>query len=457
MSRVTRYWTAGATTVIIVVIGFISLDGNNSSRTARAANPTRTRQADNDPRSAIQGDDHIAVVQPAVEDLHRTTTQPAHIEPYERTDIYAKAAGYLSEVLVDIGDRVQKGQVLAKLWIPEMDQERLQKASIVDDARAAVEQAKSGVAAAAAETGAAEAKLAVAKAVIAEHEAECAFRRSEHERIAQLVANRSMNEAVRDEKLNKLRSAESALAVANAAVRLAEAEIKVQRSHELQARANLARAEAQYKVAEANFAQTEVLIGYSQIVAPYDGLITRRWVDSGDFVTSAVNSTGEPLFTVDRDERLRIVFDIPEAQSSLIHIDQPASLVVDALKGRAYEGRVTRTTGVLNPQTRTLRAEVELDSATTGLRPGMYGMITIVLADRPQAMTIPTASLRYEAGSPYVFCAADGVCEKRAVSVGYSDSSRTEIIAGVGANDLVVANPNNSLRSGEAIRVAKSL
>lgn len=455
MKRATLSSLAAATLAILVVTGMCVFDVPDGATQALAANPPANRTSANS-QAIATGGDQVAVVRPTVENLHRSTTQPAHIEPYERTEIYAKAAGYLSEVLVDIGDRVRKGQVLAKLWIPEMVQEHSQKSSMVDEARAAVEQAKASIASAVAAVSAAEAKLAVSHAMISEYEAEVAFRRAEHDRIEQLVASKSINEAVLEEKRHRLRSAESALAAARANVLSAQADVTVSQASQKQSEANLARADAQLKVAEANLKQTAILLEYANIVAPYDGLITRRWIASGDFVRSAASSMTEPLFTIDRDDRLRIVFDIPEAQSSLIHIDQPASLVVDALKGRAFEGRVTRTTGVLDTKTRTLRAEMELEGGNTGLRPGMYGMITVVLADQPQAVLVPSQSLRYDAGTPYVFCAIDGVVQKRAVTVGYSDSNVSEIIAGIGRNDVIVADSHIPLRTGETIRVAQS-
>jgi RND family efflux transporter MFP subunit len=378
------------------------------------------------------------------------------VEPLERTDIYAKAAGYVSQVNVDIGDRVKQGQVLAQLWIPEMDQERLQKASLVDDARAAVEQARAHISSAKAAVAAAEAKLAVTRAMIAKHEAEVAYRRADHNRIAKMVASQSMTEAVLEEKVHQWRSSESALEAAQAKVQSAQADVKVEQAGEQQAVADLARAEALLKVAEANLKQTEIQMEYAKIIAPYDGLITHRVVDSGDFIRSAADSMTEPLFTVDRDDRLRIVFDVPESQSSQVHVDQPASLVVDALKGRTFEGRVTRTTGALDPRTRTLRSEMELDGANTGLRPGMYGMITVVLADRPQAVLVPTQSLRYDDGTPCLYCASNGIVEKRKVTVGFADSNRTEILQGIGPNDLVVLDSTVSIQPGDSVRVART-
>jgi RND family efflux transporter MFP subunit len=453
MKQVALYSWAGLAAASALIVGVFIYCGRDGSGAAHAAAPAGGNAAIPPPAG---GREEVAVVRPTVEDLHRSTTQPAHIEPFERTDVYAKAAGYVAEVLVDIGDRVERGQVLARLSIPEMDQEKLQQASLVEEASAGVEQARARLSAAAAEVTAAEANLAVAQATIAEHEAEVAFRRGEHARITQLVASQSMNEAVLEEKLNRLRSAESALAVARAGVTSAQAGIDVRRSHQARAAADLARAQAQVKVAEANLAHVEILAGYLQIVAPYDGMVTRRWVDSGDFVTSAANSMTEPLFTIDRDVPLRIVFDVPESQSSQIRIDQPASLVVDALKGRTFTGRVRRTTGILDPKTRTLRAEVELDAPTPFLRPGMYGMITVVLAESPHAMTVPTTSLQYEGELSYVLCAVSGVCQQRPVDIGYSDANVTEILSGIEPGDLVVAETEQALRPGDPLRVART-
>ena len=126
----------------------------------------------------------VTVVQPTVEPLQRVTTQPAHVEPFEQTNLFAKASGFTAEVRADIGDRVEKDQVLVELSIPEMLQERVQKLASVEGARAAVGQAEARVAAAESMIEAALSRLDEARATVAQHDAEVAFRRSEHARIA---------------------------------------------------------------------------------------------------------------------------------------------------------------------------------------------------------------------------------------------------------------------------------
>ena len=313
---------SSAAIAVVAVLGFSLLplatqEGMEVS-TAQAASPQPGAES-SEPNSTADVVRVIAV-SPSREDLLRVTTQPVQLEAYERTNVYAKASGFLSKVLVDIGDRVEKDQVLAELWIPQMDQEQLQKTALIEQARAAVEQAQARLGTADALVAAAEAKLAVTKASIDQHEAEVAYRRSEHRRITQLVTSRSVSESLQDEKLNQLQSAEAALATAHAEVESAAADVEVERAQKLQAQAAVSHAQSQLKVAEADLRQTQILMHYAQIRAPYGGLITRRWVDSGDFVASAAHGKSEPLFTMDRVDRLRLVFDVPEAESALIQV-----------------------------------------------------------------------------------------------------------------------------------------
>jgi len=308
-----------------------------------------------------------------------STRQPAELRPYEQTAILAKASGFVSRVHVDIGDRVEKDQLLAELWIPEMDQERLVHVASVDEAAAAVLQMKAAIVAANSLVEAASAKVQEAQSSVAQYEADADFRRGEHDRIKHLVSQKSLNQGLLDEKLNQLRSAESALVAARAAVTSAEANVHVEQSRVKQAEANLAHAEARLKLAEANLKKTDVLMSYAQVRAPFAGLITHRNVDTGDFVASAAANHPEPIFTLCMVDRLRIVADIPESLAVQIQVGQRAEFVCDAMKDSPFRGAVKRTAGVLDPRTRTLRIEAELDTPNEKLRPGMYGSLTVML------------------------------------------------------------------------------
>src|SRR3990172_5623116 len=124
-----------------------------------------------------------------------TITQPAQVQPYEQTEILAKASGFVSRVYVDIGDKVEKDQLLAELWIPEMDEERLIRVASLHEAAAAVKQMRAAIVAAESLVEAASAKLREAQAGVAQYEADVDFRRSEHDRFVQLVESQAINEA----------------------------------------------------------------------------------------------------------------------------------------------------------------------------------------------------------------------------------------------------------------------
>jgi len=395
----------------------------------------------------------VRVVRPTIEDFQRTTAQPAHVEPYELTDVFAKASGFVAVLHVDIGDRVKKDQVLAELRIPEMDQERLHKAAIVDEARAAIGQAQANLVAAQAVVLSAEANLEEASSKIAQYDAEVNFRRSEHSRFAQLAERGSVQQALVEEKLNWLRAAESALASTRAGVNSAKANLEVEKARVAQSEAGLKHSEARLRVAQADLHKTEILIDYAKILAPYDGLVSRRWVDTGDFVASAADSKSEPLLTVVRTDVLRIVSDIPESESSLIREGQRVTFVVDALKGREFTGSITRTAGVLDPKSRTLRVQVEYNSPETILRPGMFGMMTATLADRPESVMLATPCIQYSGNDAYVLCVSDGVAQKHPVKVGYSDGMRTEVLEGVAPTDEIISESRSPVRPGQRVEI----
>jgi len=327
-------------------------------------------------KSAAKAEPSTAVPTP-----RRSTSQPAQILPYEQTEILAKASGFVSRVRVDIGDIVEKDQVLTELWIPEMDQERLIRIASVEEAAAAVLQMRAAIAAAQAMVEAAAAKQREAQAGVAQYEADVDFRRSEHDRFVSLVGAKALHESLLDEKRKQLKSGESALLAAKAGVASAEATVQVEQARLKQAAANLAHTEAKLRVAEADLKKTEVLMTYAQVRAPFAGTITRRRIDTGAFVASAANNSSESLFSLCMIDRLRITVDVPESEAALIRVGQLAELKVDALKGRSFPAVVKRTAGVLDPRTRTLRVEAELNTPALDLRPGMFGTLTITFEE----------------------------------------------------------------------------
>ncbi|MDA0659304.1 MAG: efflux RND transporter periplasmic adaptor subunit [Planctomycetota bacterium] len=324
-----------------------------------------------------------------------TISAPAQVEPYERAELFAKASGFVSTVKVDIGDVVKQGQLLAELSIPEMQRELLQKQALLDQSRAAISQSEAGVAsarakivAAKARVTAAESQVAAANAQLEKHKADIAFAQSELSRITTLVSSRAVNASMQDEKQQQLRAAKAALASAEADIQSAQSQslavksgVQVAEADLKQAEADLIYAQSQSKVAEAVLAHTQALMEYAKIKAPFDGRISQRGVDTGDFVISAASAKtmGASLFTLNRIGRFRIVFNVPESSATHVQIGQKVELKVDSVKEGSFTGEIKRTAGELDKRTRTLRVEAEVTDDKSQLRPGMYGTISVTV------------------------------------------------------------------------------
>lgn len=309
---------------------------------------------------------------------------PAQVKPYESARIFAKASGFVAVVHVDLGEAVKKGQLLAELSIPEMAQELLRQQALVEQADAAVRQAEAKVAASQAMVTASESQVSAAKAHLEKHRADIEFAQSELTRITSLVTSRAVNASIQDEKQQQLRSAKAALMSAEADVQSAESKRLVAQAGEKLAEADLVFAQSQRRVSAATRTHTVALMEYAKIHAPFDGTISHRGIDTGDFVTSAEASKdrSEPLFTLNRTDRFRIVFDVPESAATRIQPGQKVELKVDSVKNHVFRGEVKRTAGELDTRTRTLRVEAEVTNDAARLLSGMYGSIQVTEGPR---------------------------------------------------------------------------
>jgi RND family efflux transporter MFP subunit len=457
-----RFWPLPAAMVVCALFAgtaviwvLVGVAGTEPVPSTHVATDGQVGQTANAQSSLSEGVARVKVVRPTIEDLQRTTTQPAHVEPYEKTDILAKASGYLAVVQVDIGDRVEKDQELAHLWIPEMEQEYQQKLALVDRADAQREQARTAVTVAEAMVKTAEAETVQVKASLSRYESEVAYRRSEHQRFDRLAQENAIPRDQSDERLNQLQSAEASLAAANAEIQTAEAKLQVERAQLAQSRANVKHAESDVKVAQANLQHLKVLLDYASIRAPYAGVITHRLFDTGAFIQSAATSSPPPLFTIMREDRLRIITDIPEADSAWIRIGQPAVLRIGSSLALTFRGKVARFADALDQSTRTMRTEIELDGSTEGLRPGMYGSIAITLADYPQSILLPASSIVYDGDVPSVKLIEGDHCAVRRVELGINDGVRVQVTSGLSADDLVITGGQSHVCNGQTVEIVQ--
>jgi RND family efflux transporter MFP subunit len=395
----------------------------------------------------------VQTIQPTRERLQKSSTQAAQVMPYEEADLYAKTSGYLETVNVDIGDKVRMGQVLAEIWIPEMEQQRVHKEALLEKSRAEYAQADAAVMAAESLLEAAKARVNEANSQVARYVADVKYRKIDYERHLQLFNERALQRDIVDEKSSRHEAAQAAEAASRSAALTAKANLLVEEAKLRQAQADLLGAKARIKVAQAELDHVSVLLRYSKITAPYDGVITKRFFHPGAFIKSASEGNSSPLFHLSNVDRVRIVADVPEADSSWVKAGQPATFRVDALRGQQFQGKVARFADALDTDSRTMRAEVALDSHPAGLRAGMYGSVTITLADQDDALLLPASVLVTGGGEPAVMIASKGRAERRRVEIGQNDGIRMHVLNGISDSDRIIAEGKDDVRDGQPVEV----
>jgi RND family efflux transporter MFP subunit len=281
---------------------------------------------------------------------------------------------------------------------------------------------------------------------------------SEANRIAGLVQTGVIDAQTRDETLNQFRAAEAGRNEATAKVASAEAAVTKARADRDKAGADVAAAEARREVARAEVRRLAALLGYARITAPYDGVVTRRAVDTGDFLPAAAGKQG--VFTVARLDPVRVVVQVPEADAGLVHEGLPVRVTVQALGGPELAGTVTRTSWSLEPGSRTLRAEADLPNPDGRLRPGMY-VYARVTSELPAAWAVPATAVG-RAGDDYVvYLAEGGKAVRTPVQVIRGDGQFTQVrrFRKPGAPDWVdftgaeaVATPAAGLSDGQPVQ-----
>jgi HlyD family secretion protein len=305
----------------------------------------------------------------------KTLKLPGQVQAAEQVRLFARIVGFVSQVNVDIGDHVKKGQLLAALFVPELEADLKQKQALVTQAEAEILHAKLAVKAAEAMRAVADAQVTQAEATIKHAQANLQRWTAEQERIQKLFEQKTIDAAVRDETVHQVEAAKAGVAEAESKLQAARASREAAAANLDALKAEVQVAEARRQVAAAAVQQQKDMLAYAQILAPFDGVVTERSATAG-MLAGPLNSRGERLFTVDRVDIVRVVVEVPETDAPRVQTGARALVEVPALGGQHFEGKVTRTTRALDPKTRTLRAEIDLPNRDGKLLPGMTATVT---------------------------------------------------------------------------------
>ena len=300
---------------------------------------------------------------PASAPATQAVSVPATIEAFWSVDLAAKTSGYVSEIKVDLGDHVSKGSPLLLLWVPEVEKSLDQaKATLVAKTQllrasdSAIAQAKQA--------------LAVAQKQLERDKVDLEYQQVTLKRQQELSAGKAITPQQLDDSNAKAQTAEAQMGISQAKLGAAQADLAA-------AEANREVAKAQVAVAQAGVDEEETMLAYTRITAPFDGVVTRRMVNMGDLVQGGGANRGAPLFTLQQIDTVRVFCDVPELSAAGVHAGDKAEVKVYGLNNRTVTGTVTRLARSLDPQTRTMRVEIDLKNADESLRPGMYAQVTL--------------------------------------------------------------------------------
>jgi HlyD family secretion protein len=420
-----------------------------------------------EPETSVSSVPSVQVVRPERRDICCTVDQPGFVEAYEQTAIYSKVSGFIKKFYVDIGQEVKHGELLAEIFVPELDEDHQRKAAQVELDRKQVEQAQQMILVADSKLQTAIAQLAEAKANVGKYEADVVRWQSEVQRLTHMVEERVMDRQVLEETQKQLDSGKAGRDAAQAHVAATDAARVSAEADVGKAKIDVEAARAQVKVSEADERRTAAMLAYTKVTAPYDGIVTVRNANTGDYVQAATGersaSGASAMFVIARDDLVRIFVDVPEVYARYVREGTTAHVRAEALSGLEIQAAVTRTSWSLSEKTRTLRAEIDLAPKDyDGLRPGMY-VYTKLLIERSNVPMLPQDALLVSGNQTYCYLLQDGKAVKTPVLRGLRDGTWVEVSkmkiddpwAKVTGREDVILGDLDELTDGQAVKVVQ--
>jgi RND family efflux transporter MFP subunit len=330
---------------------------------------------------------YVDVVSPKASADADEIALPGSTSAFNDTPIYARTSGYVKHWYVDIGAHVKRGQLLATIETPELDQQ-------LQQARADLENAEANL------------QLATTTAARWQH----------------LLETDSVSHQETDQAVSDLHSKQALL-----------------------------------NSAKANVERLEQLQAFERVTAPFDGVVTARNTDIGALVQAGDNSGPKELFHIAAIHTLRVYVAVPEIYAVFVKTGEPAKLTLDALPGETLTGTIARNADAIDPTSRTLNVEVDVDNPTGLLLPGAYAFVHLRVPPHPGSVTIPSNALLFRAEGLRVGVVRKGHVELTPIAIGQDYGSTVEVISGLTARDTVIVNPSDSLANGAAVQlVAKN-
>jgi RND family efflux transporter MFP subunit len=330
-------------------------------------------------------------------DTPREINLPGTTQAFDSATIFARATGYVAKRLVDIGSEVKAGDVLAIISAPDLDQQLVQARAQVIQLQATIDQTR--------------ANLDLAEAT--------------NKRTEKLVTDGWTSKQQGDVDRLTYKAQTAALSVA----------------------------EANLKVQHAVVARLEQLTAFEKVTAPFDGVITARQIDTGSLVTADASS-GTSMFSMDRTNVLRVLVFVPQDVVFSIKDGDEAHVTVPEQPGRVFKGRIARNAGSLQPGTRTLLTEVDIDNSDKALRAGVYCTVTMSAPRLRPTIIIPSQSVIFDQNGLSAAVFDNGVARLRPLDVLRDDGAQVEIRSGLNPGDTIILSPPVGIKDGMRVDAA---
>ena len=395
--------------VLFTLASFIVLGCKNNSPQAKA-DRRQTGSADAAPIAPVA----VATRTP----LTNTLNVAGEFVPFQEVELHAKVAGYIKHIYVDIGDRVKAGQVLATLDIPEL-------AAQVQGADAGVRQTQEQIIRAKSEVQRAQANYAAFHS---------AYKRLQQASAAQpgLIAQQELDDAQAKDLATaaQVDSAKSALSA-------------------MQQQLEISRADQQ---------RYSSLADYSRITAPFNGVVTWRYADTGSLIQAGTtNANAMPVVKLAEVNMLRLRVPVPESLTGFIRNGDTANIRVQAT-GESFAGKVSRNTASLDTATRTMQVEIDVPNKNDKLTPGMYADVSLDVRRAGDTLAVPVQAVDESGSQPVVLVVnKDNRVERRPVKIGISTPDRVGILSGLNDGERVIAANLSNFQPGELVRPHRSV
>lgn len=329
----------------------------------------------------------VSVTQPSVNGSASEIELPGNTQAYNDTPIYARTSGYLKQWFFDIGARVQKGQLMAIIETPEVDQQ-----------------------------------LQVAQANLKSAEADLQLANTTSERYQSLLKSDSVSKQETDVAIGGAAAKQAAVDAANANVR-----------------------------------RLEQLQSFERIYAPFSGVVTVRNTDIGALIDagSATGAAPKELFRIASVDKLRVFVAVPETYAPAIVNGGTATLTLDEYPGQQFIGTIARNSNAIDPASRTLNVEVDVENTDGKLLPGAYVFAHFKLPQDVRMLSIPANTLLFRAEGLRVAVVRNGKVHLQPVTIGHDNGSTLAIATGLTQADEIILDPSDSVIEGQPVNITK--